>query len=280
MSREAHGNALPADVLQVRAPALNFYVLRDASGLYLLDSGFIGWASFCIAHFAGAVGNMSPFAASSSPTGASAISSTSARLLARPAPGLPPRVSTLSTTPVIPAIAAGRESPQVAWRLSADPFWHFTRSFPTAGSTTATLSTSGTVCVPSISLVTPTDTWASTANDSDSCSAPTSSPAIAELLTFHRISSIPFPNNCERAQPSHWHLTSPASSQTTATAPPPKNICSGSANCNEGPNRYGNCVNGHRVPFQTSNRRRGRVRHCLADPPFPFAARGASPAAR
>lgn len=31
-----------ADVLQVRAPALNFYVLRDASGLYLLDAGFIG----------------------------------------------------------------------------------------------------------------------------------------------------------------------------------------------------------------------------------------------
>lgn len=31
-----------ADLLQVRAPALNFYVLRDASGLYLLDAGFIG----------------------------------------------------------------------------------------------------------------------------------------------------------------------------------------------------------------------------------------------
>ena len=30
------------DLLQVRAPALNFYVLRDASGLYLLDAGFIG----------------------------------------------------------------------------------------------------------------------------------------------------------------------------------------------------------------------------------------------
>lgn len=30
------------DVLQVRTPALNFYVLRDASGLYLLDTGFIG----------------------------------------------------------------------------------------------------------------------------------------------------------------------------------------------------------------------------------------------
>lgn len=30
------------DLLQVRAPALNFYVLRDAAGLYLLDTGFIG----------------------------------------------------------------------------------------------------------------------------------------------------------------------------------------------------------------------------------------------
>jgi glyoxylase-like metal-dependent hydrolase (beta-lactamase superfamily II) len=34
--------SLPAGILQVRAPALNFYVLRDASGLYLLDAGFIG----------------------------------------------------------------------------------------------------------------------------------------------------------------------------------------------------------------------------------------------
>jgi glyoxylase-like metal-dependent hydrolase (beta-lactamase superfamily II) len=34
--------ALPADVLQIRAPLLNFYALRDASGLYLIDSGFIG----------------------------------------------------------------------------------------------------------------------------------------------------------------------------------------------------------------------------------------------
>ncbi len=33
---------LHADILQVRAPALNFYVLRDATGLYLLDAGFIG----------------------------------------------------------------------------------------------------------------------------------------------------------------------------------------------------------------------------------------------
>jgi glyoxylase-like metal-dependent hydrolase (beta-lactamase superfamily II) len=31
-----------ADILQVRAPALNFYVLRDAFGLYLIDVGFIG----------------------------------------------------------------------------------------------------------------------------------------------------------------------------------------------------------------------------------------------
>jgi glyoxylase-like metal-dependent hydrolase (beta-lactamase superfamily II) len=34
--------ALPDDILQVRAPAINFYVLRDESGLYLLDAGFIG----------------------------------------------------------------------------------------------------------------------------------------------------------------------------------------------------------------------------------------------
>jgi glyoxylase-like metal-dependent hydrolase (beta-lactamase superfamily II) len=33
---------LTADILQVRAPAINFYVLRDSSGLYLLDAGFIG----------------------------------------------------------------------------------------------------------------------------------------------------------------------------------------------------------------------------------------------
>lgn len=30
------------DLLQVRAPLLNFYVLKDASGLHLIDSGFIG----------------------------------------------------------------------------------------------------------------------------------------------------------------------------------------------------------------------------------------------
>lgn len=30
------------DLLQVRAPALNFYALRDAAGIYLLDAGFIG----------------------------------------------------------------------------------------------------------------------------------------------------------------------------------------------------------------------------------------------
>jgi glyoxylase-like metal-dependent hydrolase (beta-lactamase superfamily II) len=33
---------LLADALQVSAPALNYYVLRDASGLYLIDAGFIG----------------------------------------------------------------------------------------------------------------------------------------------------------------------------------------------------------------------------------------------
>lgn len=33
---------MTADILQVRAPAINFYVLRDTSGLYLLDAGFIG----------------------------------------------------------------------------------------------------------------------------------------------------------------------------------------------------------------------------------------------
>jgi len=35
--------ALHPDVIQIRTPVgLNFYVLRDASGLYLIDSGFIG----------------------------------------------------------------------------------------------------------------------------------------------------------------------------------------------------------------------------------------------
>jgi glyoxylase-like metal-dependent hydrolase (beta-lactamase superfamily II) len=33
---------LNSGILQVCAPAINFYVLRDASGLYLLDAGFIG----------------------------------------------------------------------------------------------------------------------------------------------------------------------------------------------------------------------------------------------
>jgi glyoxylase-like metal-dependent hydrolase (beta-lactamase superfamily II) len=37
---------MDADILQVRAPGLNFYVLRDTSGLYLLDSGFVGWRFF------------------------------------------------------------------------------------------------------------------------------------------------------------------------------------------------------------------------------------------
>ncbi len=30
------------DILQVRAPGLNFYVLRDSEGLYLIDAGFLG----------------------------------------------------------------------------------------------------------------------------------------------------------------------------------------------------------------------------------------------
>ena len=34
--------ALNTDLLQVRSPVVNFHVLRDASGLYLLDAGFIG----------------------------------------------------------------------------------------------------------------------------------------------------------------------------------------------------------------------------------------------
>jgi len=33
---------LDEDLLQIRAPSLSFNVLRDASGLYLLDAGFIG----------------------------------------------------------------------------------------------------------------------------------------------------------------------------------------------------------------------------------------------
>lgn len=33
---------MPEDVLQARAPGINFYVLRDANGLYLLDGGFVG----------------------------------------------------------------------------------------------------------------------------------------------------------------------------------------------------------------------------------------------
>ncbi len=37
---------LHTDVLQVRTPVVNFYVLRDASGLYLLDAGFIGGRFF------------------------------------------------------------------------------------------------------------------------------------------------------------------------------------------------------------------------------------------
>ncbi|HWB60442.1 MAG TPA: MBL fold metallo-hydrolase [Chthoniobacteraceae bacterium] len=34
------------DLLQIRAPALNFYVLRDTGGLYLIDAGFIGGRAF------------------------------------------------------------------------------------------------------------------------------------------------------------------------------------------------------------------------------------------
>lgn len=32
----------PDDFLQLRSPGINFYVLRDASGLFLIDGGFIG----------------------------------------------------------------------------------------------------------------------------------------------------------------------------------------------------------------------------------------------
>ena len=35
---------MPPDLLQVRTPLVNFHVLRDVSGLYLLDAGFIGGA--------------------------------------------------------------------------------------------------------------------------------------------------------------------------------------------------------------------------------------------
>ncbi|EAQ78691.1 MBL fold metallo-hydrolase [Blastopirellula marina] len=34
--------AYPGHILQVRAPAINFYVLRDQEELYLIDAGFIG----------------------------------------------------------------------------------------------------------------------------------------------------------------------------------------------------------------------------------------------
>lgn len=34
--------AIRDDLLQIRAPSLNFYVLKDDSGLYLIDAGFIG----------------------------------------------------------------------------------------------------------------------------------------------------------------------------------------------------------------------------------------------
>ncbi len=39
-------DALDADFLQVRAPGVSFYVLRDPSGLCLIDAGFIGGRHF------------------------------------------------------------------------------------------------------------------------------------------------------------------------------------------------------------------------------------------
>lgn len=38
----ANMSSLPPDLLQVRAPGINFHLLRDNSGVYLLDAGFIG----------------------------------------------------------------------------------------------------------------------------------------------------------------------------------------------------------------------------------------------
>jgi glyoxylase-like metal-dependent hydrolase (beta-lactamase superfamily II) len=35
-------NEMQEDLLQVRTPGVNFYVLRDSKGLYLIDGGFIG----------------------------------------------------------------------------------------------------------------------------------------------------------------------------------------------------------------------------------------------
>ncbi len=55
--------AFPADLLQIRAPALNFYILRDAAGLYLLDAGFIGGVSFYDGHCDGGDGRVSRFVA-------------------------------------------------------------------------------------------------------------------------------------------------------------------------------------------------------------------------
>ncbi len=37
---------LDHDILQVRTPVVHFYVLRDSSGLYLIDTGFIGGRFF------------------------------------------------------------------------------------------------------------------------------------------------------------------------------------------------------------------------------------------
>jgi glyoxylase-like metal-dependent hydrolase (beta-lactamase superfamily II) len=42
LARDTAMNHLPDDILQVRAPALCFYVLRGSDGLYLIDGGFIG----------------------------------------------------------------------------------------------------------------------------------------------------------------------------------------------------------------------------------------------
>jgi glyoxylase-like metal-dependent hydrolase (beta-lactamase superfamily II) len=40
--RQKQDEFLRDDILQVRALALCFYVLRDSTGLYLIDGGFVG----------------------------------------------------------------------------------------------------------------------------------------------------------------------------------------------------------------------------------------------
>ncbi len=191
-------------------------------------------ASFCAAPFASAAGSARPFAVSSLLTATLTTSSTSPRLHASLAHGLQHHVSTLTISPAILTIAAGHESP-VAWRASADPSYRSARSFPIAGSTTATSSRSGTACEQFICPDTRTDTWASIASVSGSCSVPTFSPAIAASLTFHPTSSTPRPSYYRRARPPHWHLTSPESSPTIATVPAPKNIYRGFAYYNASP---------------------------------------------